>query len=118
MRVLHTISSPSKVKGQVFAIPRNILELQYSYMISILVVGLDMFYVEANGQHKGLTHSDSLSLVDACLAHIGHTFESNIYKQISDEVDSHRQDHCRRSGYCYIETCPSTGHTVRDSCSV
>jgi len=50
-------------------------------MISILVVGVDMFYVEANGQHKGLTHSDSLSHVDACLAHIGHTFESSIYNK-------------------------------------
>jgi len=86
-------------------------------MISILVVGVDMFYVEANCQHKGLTHSDSLSHVDACLAHIGHTFEASIYKQVSDEVDSHGQDHCRRSGYCYTETYPSTGHTARDSCS-
>jgi hypothetical protein len=31
-----------------FAIPRNILELQYGYMISILSVGVDMFNVEAN----------------------------------------------------------------------
>ncbi|MDO8055403.1 MAG: hypothetical protein Q6361_00940, partial [Candidatus Hermodarchaeota archaeon] len=94
-----------------------ILELQYSYMISILAVGVVMFYVEAYCQHKGLTHSDSLSHVDACLAQIGYTFESSIYKQVSDEVDSHGQDRYRRSGYCYIETYPSTGHTARDSFS-
>jgi hypothetical protein len=39
-------------------------------MISIMVVGVDMFYVEAKDQTKGLTHSDSLTHVDARLAPI------------------------------------------------
>jgi hypothetical protein len=86
-------------------------------MISILAVGVYMFYVEANCHHKGLTHSDNLSHVDACLDHIGNTFKASIYKQVSDEIDSQGQDRCCRSGYCYIETYPSTGHAARDSFS-